>query len=1034
MPRKSQQYCCVFRPLPIFRLLLGASRLLPPILCLLVSAFWFPTSSYAQSSTATLSGTVEDQKGALVPGASIALINADQGSQRLATTNSDGRFVFPQIPPGRYSVTATREGFGPVEMKDVVLNVNDQVALRISLTVGSVSQTVDIVDGASLINESPAVGTTVDRQFVGNLPLNGRSFQSLMTLTPGVVLTKANSTEQGQFSVNGQRANANYFTIDGVGANIGVGLTFTPGQASGGSVPGFSASGGTNNLVSVDGLQEFKVQTSTYAPEFGRQPGGQVSIVTRSGTSDFHGSLSEYFRNDVLDAADWFTNSRRQKKPPLRQNIFGGVLGGPILLPRFGEGGHQPWYNGRNRTFFFFSYEGSRVRQPVVRTSSVPSLTVRQNAPVQLRPFVNAFPLPNGPNQTSGFAEFSVGFSVPSTTNSTSIRIDHNLGDKVTIFSRYNHAPSSIVQRGIASSLNTLNPVEAKTQTFTLGSTQSFTTRISNDLRVNYSTNKGLSSFVPDTLGGAIVPSDSLLFPSFASRENSVFIFSLLTTSVNVGPNVGFEQRQFNLVDGLSVVSGSHQLKLGIDYRRLSPVFSGRGYLLAVSFFGGPNQVLTGLPSNISISAQAPATAIFTNVSAYAQDTWKINRQLILTYGLRYEVNPAPSGIDGNDPIAITDASNLAGLAFAPRGTPLYGTTYNNIAPRIGIAYQLSEKPGRETVLRSGFGVFYDLGGGGVVNQFSASFPFTANRILTARAFPLISPADALPPALPASLPIARFFAVDPKLKLPYTVQWNVAVEQSLGTNQTFSVTYVGAAGRRLLRQEQVVAALNPALFTLNPALFTSTALFFLTKNADVSDYRALQLQFQRRLSSGLQTLVSYSWARSVDTTSTDSSQLLTPAGQVDPSLDSGPSDFDVRHALSGAISYEIPTPGQAVIVRRLLGNWALDTNLIARSATPVNVFMERFFGNGVFQFRPNLVSGVPLYLQGANFPGGKRINPAAFSVPTTTGHGNLGRNALRGFPVSGRSGSPPKVQFYRANQSSIQSGFLQYLESSQLR
>src|SRR5713101_4877213 len=258
MPRTSQQYRCAFRSLPVFRLLLGASRLPPIALCLLVSVFCFPSSSYAQSSTATLSGTVEDQKGALIADAGIALINAEQGSQRLATTNSEGTFVFPLLPPGRYSVTVTREGFAPVEIKGLVVNVNDQVAIKIHMNVGTVTQAVEIVEGASLINESPSVGTVVNRQFVENLPLNGRSFQSLITLTPGVLLTRTNSSEQGQFSVNGQRANANYFTIDGVGANIGVDGGAALGQGGGGSLSSLSAAGGTNNLVSVDALQEFK--------------------------------------------------------------------------------------------------------------------------------------------------------------------------------------------------------------------------------------------------------------------------------------------------------------------------------------------------------------------------------------------------------------------------------------------------------------------------------------------------------------------------------------------------------------------------------------------------------------------------------------------------------------------------------------------------------------------------------------------------------------------------------------------------------
>src|SRR6266446_3813302 len=265
--------------------------LLVVALCALPFAF-----AAAQSATATLSGTVEDERGAVVPGASVTVINNATLLKRDAITNSEGYFTVPLLQPGSYTVRAQHDGFRIAQIDNVVLNVGDQKALQIPLKTGDIKETVNITGEAPLINESPAVGTVVDRQFVGNLPLNGRSFQALITLAPGVVLTKTGVTEQGQFSVNGQRANANYFTVDGVSANIGASASTFPGQSGAGSLPGLGASGGTNNLVSVDALQEFKIQTSTYAPEFGRTPGAQVSIVTRSGTKDLHGSVFDYLR------------------------------------------------------------------------------------------------------------------------------------------------------------------------------------------------------------------------------------------------------------------------------------------------------------------------------------------------------------------------------------------------------------------------------------------------------------------------------------------------------------------------------------------------------------------------------------------------------------------------------------------------------------------------------------------------------------------------------------------------------------------
>src|SRR3569832_729763 len=329
--------------------------------CFLVLSFVLvisiANSVFAQGATATLSGIVIDENGAVISRANIAVISIAQGFERTADTNEEGSFVVSLLPPGNYTVKAELEGFTPAEFRDVVLNVNDQRNIKITLKVGKLaSQIVDVLDSPALLDESSAVGTTVDRQFVSNMPLNGRSVQPLINLSPGVVLTKATSTEGGQFSVNGQRANANYFTVDGVSANIGVSIGGTPFQASTGSLPDLAVSGGTNNLVSLDALEEFKIQTSSYAAEYGRTPGAQVQLITRAGTNQFHGTVYEYFRNEAFDAYDWFNNARKLAKPATRQSDFGFVLGGPILIPRFGEGGRHPLFYGKNSTFFFLSY------------------------------------------------------------------------------------------------------------------------------------------------------------------------------------------------------------------------------------------------------------------------------------------------------------------------------------------------------------------------------------------------------------------------------------------------------------------------------------------------------------------------------------------------------------------------------------------------------------------------------------------------------------------------------------------------------
>ena len=963
--------------------------------------------AFAQSPTATLTGTVTDQNDAVVPGVNIAVISIAQGFQRSAVTDGGGAYLIPLLPPGNYTVKAEREGFTTAEIRDVVLNVYDRVTLPIRLKVGNVtSQSVDVIDRPALIDQSPAVATTVDRQFVENLPLNGRSFQSLIALSPGVVMTRADFTEAGQFSVNGQRANANYFTVDGVSANIGAPTGLVPGQNGAGALPGLTTFGGTNNLASVDAVQEFKILTSTYAPEYGRTPGAQVSLVTRSGSNEFHGTLFDYFRNDALDANDWFANSRGFKRPALRQNDFGGVFGGPVLLPRFGEGGKQPGYDGHNRTFFFFSFEGLRLRQPLVGFSDVPSRAARTNPNIspEMRQILNAFPLPTGPDRANGFAEFATSFSNPATMNATSLRVDHTFNSKLTVFARINFAPSEILARagdnGLRS-LNTLRLTRVNTRTITAAATMLLNPTTTNDFRFNHSRNTNGGFFSLDTLGGAVPVPDSVLFPSFASSANDAIEVSLsggALASLNVGNANNNVQRQINLVDNLSLVRGAHQLKFGVDYRRLAPILSPRTYQQTITFNGitnATNGALAGRAQSLRVENNSgPQFPVITNFSLYGQDNWRPTRSLTLTYGLRWEVNPPPRESNGRDSYALTKLDAPEKLSFAPRGTALWETTYGNFAPRIGVAYQASETPGRELSLRGGFGVFYDLGTGTIVNSYVGAWPFRALRSASNVPFPF-SAASVARPAISEVPPTTSLVVLfDPHIKLPYTLQWNFAAEQALGRNQTISASYVAAAGRRLLRPEAI--RFGTARFP-NPN-FTTTAT--ISSNSAVSDYRALQIQFQRRLSRGLQALVSYTLGRSVDTASNDSGENNVPDVISSVSNDEGPSDFDVRHTVSSAVTYNIPTPKFGSVAEAVLGNWGVDGLFSARSATPLNVVVLTFTStSGIYFLRPNLVPDVPLYLTGPDIPGGRRLNPAAFARPASGQNGNLPRNHFRGFP-----------------------------------
>jgi hypothetical protein len=733
-------------------------------------------------------------------------------------------------------------------------------------------------------------------------------------------------------------------------------------------------------------MQEFRLQTSSFAPEFGRTPGGQISILTRSGTNSFHGTLFDYFRNGVLDANDWFSNLHRLPKSQEQQNDFGGVFGGPIR---------------KDKTFFFFSYEGLRLHQPSNRETVVPDVASRQQASKAVQPYLNAYPVPNGASLGQGLAQFNAGYSNPSALDAVSIRVDHNVSSKTTLFGRYNYSPSSFEERAPALSfgsvLSTTEFASYSTQTFTVGLTEFINQAISNEVRANYSNNRVGIRYALDHFGGADPILDSVLFPPGFSSANSSYTFTIVGAGQFADGNFGIdEQRQLNLVDNLSVIKASHQLKVGVDYRWLAP-FSSRGPYGQLAEFSGMSTAPGGALSN-------PATALFAdsiahqsdallsqNFSLYAQDTWKITPKLTLVYGLRWDVNPPLKGKNlANDPFTVEGLNNPSTMTLAPRGTPLYTTTYGNVAPRLGLSYQLRERSDWGSVLRAGGGILYDLGSGSL-GGVSSYFPYSATKVFSLWPFPL-SPQDAAPPLLTVNPPVLNILVADPNLKLPRTYQWNIALEQSLGSSQSLSLTYVGAVGRDLLRS----TVLNPASAG-NPDF----AFVFLTDNSATSNYNALQLKFQRRFWKGLHALASYSLSHSIDISSTDAAfAYLDPVGSVtNPNINRGDSDFDIRHSFTAAVTYDLPPLGARNVIHNILGNWSLDSFVIIRSAPPVNIVGAQISaGVAVLMPRPDIKPGLPLVLYGSQYPGGKAFNPAAF-VPAPGGQqGDLGRNVLRGF------------------------------------
>jgi len=944
----------------------------------LLSLLFHPWVIRAQTTNGSITGRVTDPSNATVPDAQVAAINLGTNFRYESVTNGAGEYTLTVLPPGTYRMEVEKSGFKKLIRPEVTLHVQDALAIDFEMAVGSVSDTVTVQAGAPLVNTTSAtVSTVVDQTFVENMPLNGRSFQTLIMLTPGVVVSQTAFDDQGQFSVNGQRADANYFTVDGVSANFGVTGYFPLVQSGGGALPALSAQGGTNSLVSVDAMQEFRMQTSSFAPEFGRTPGGQISILTRSGTNQFHGTAFEYFRNSVLDANDWFSNRDHLPKPEERQNDFGGVFGGPIL---------------KDKTFFFFSYEGLRLRQPATQETAVPDAASRQQAPATMQPYLNAYSVPNGPEVGQGLAEFNGSYSNPSSLDAYSIRVDHAINSKLSLFGRYNYSPSHANVRNPFGALSSTELLSSSVQTFTVGLTYSITSRISNEFRANYSNDRVGLAYSLDNFGGAVPLPESALFPPGFSSKDSDFLFDILGAGeYALGKQATDEQRQVNVVDNLSAAKGNHQMKFGVDYRWLSPFVSPLAYGTFTEFTG----MGTTAGGALSATAAFAQVAVFQadallehNLSFYGQDTWKISQRLTLTYGLRWDINPPLKGKNlANQPFTVTGLNDPATMTLAPRGTPLYDTTYGNVAPRVGLAYQFGDTPNRATVLRGGFGIFYDLGYGSL-GGVSSYFPYRAQNNFFSTPYPL-SPQQAAPPALTTDLPARNILVADRNLKLPRTYQWNVALEQALGTSQSVSFTYVGAIGRDLLRVTNIFDP-NADFGQVN-----------LTDNTATSDYQALQVKFQRRLSLGLQALASYTFSHSIDIASTDafSNYLSTPSFIANPNIDRGNSDFDVRHSFTAGVTYSLPTPEWNTFAKATLGGWSVDAFVLARSAPPVNVVSAFTIAAGTILYpRPNVVPGMPLELFGSQYPGGKIFNKAAFTPAPNGEQGDFGRNVLRGF------------------------------------
>ena len=1002
------------------RLLLSSALVL--VVCLLLIAAIIHPGAFAQSTAASISGRVTDQSSAAIADAEVEITNTDTGFTQIVKTNAEGVYSLPVLQPGKYLMNVRKQSFRTVSVTGITLNVQDNLSRNFALQVGSVSESITVTGDTVNINTTDAsVSTVIDQTYVQNMPLNGRSFQDLILLTPGVVtqtpqnnfaLNQLSSLGQtGEFSVNGQRAEENYYTVDGVSANLGgtsgSGLTANAGVS--GSLGASTTLGTTQALVSVDDLQEFRVQSSTYSAEYGRNPGGQFAFETKSGTNHWHGDVYDYLRNNYFDANDWFNNYLNIKEPPLRQNDFGGTLGGPIRIPHI--------YNGKDKTFFFVSYEGLRLIQPQPGSvSPTPDPCFRGTgactggavpAPAALQPVLQAFPMPNRPDIGDGWAQFKGSWSNPSSIDSTSVRFDHILTDKMRLFFRFSDTNSSTALRltynsGLGSPPTNEGVSGTTTRTYTGGATSLLTNRLSNEFRLNYSTNE--------------VPQKLIFVPFAGSKPLDLAQLTGLGANAFVGvdffyDNLGMQpaqgkgaigsEKQWNLVDTVSYSIGRHELKFGVDYRRFWSYAIDSNPQMIYFYCCDPTSVQNNSPLFDQITAEIPAYPLYKNFSAFVQDQWRTSRRLTLSMGVRWEVNPPPGATKGLLPYTI-QGSTPDTYAVAPQGTPLWKTTWHNLAPRLGVAYVIRDQQGWETVVRAGGGIFYDTG-----QQMGSQGFFGPGFIATgfpSNGFPQVPPVPVIyDPTTPQGQPYQAVpVGFAPHLQLPYTVQWNGSLEQAFGKSQALTLSYVGAHAAKLLRLDAISAPNNP-----NNSNF---GLFLFTDNGLTSDYDSGQAEFRRRLNRGLTALASYTWSHCIDYGSQN----------YNFGYQRGSCDIDVRHNFSGALSYDTPNLGGNHIFSTLLSHWGLDDRFIARTAFPVGLnggtYIDPLTGK---QLHAGLdfATNQPLYvygdactqlfgkeLTGLGCPGGRAINPNAFTnVPTDqngqpTRLGTAPRNLARGF------------------------------------
>jgi hypothetical protein len=869
-------------------------------------------------TTATLRGTITDPQGAVVPNAKVIVRSQATGVERTVMSDSDGNYQVASLDPGTYHVEVQAQGFQTQVINTVSIEVARTVDQNFQLTVGNVSQQVTVTSDVPVIeNATTSVGTVINQRTVQEIPLNGRHFVDLGLLIPGSVTPPQNGfltaplRGQGSFAINtaGNREDTVNFQINGINLNDMVQnqITFQP---------------------SINTVSEFKADNSTFSAEYGRNSGAIINIATRSGTNQYHGEMFEFFRNDALDARNFFD----AQKPPFHRNQFGFSIGGPIMLPHFGEGGRNVAYNGKNKTFFFFSYEGLRQRQGLTLVSDVLSDAQRAAAtnPTTIQ-LINLIPRANatGPG---GSPRFIGSATAPVDINQWTIDVSHTIGQNDRLHGYYANQHDLRGEPNLQG--NTIpgfgDQRTSQRQILTFNESHVFSPNLVNEVRFGF--NRIFITFAPK----ATLNPTSFGILDGVNDVIGIPQISITGTSLNFGGPTGFPQGRgdttFVISDTLSYLHGNHSFKFGGEFRRfLNNNFAQDPGTLG---FSNVNNFLAGNASTFTITLGNVTSSISQGaLGLFVQDNYKMRKNLTLELGLRYDWNMSPTERYNRfvNFIPTTDTLVQVNNGIAP----VYATNNKNLQPRVGFAWD--PWGNGKTSIRGAYAVLVDQPITNLVTGLSSNPPFALSLALpagrTATYTTLLAPGNAAPgTSLSPS-------AVDPGFDNAYVQSWNLNLQREVAKNLGVTIAYVGSKGSHLRLSRNINQFLPNGLrpfptVSASSPISPGVPLLNITEREGTgnSSYNALWVTAQKRLSRGLQFNTSYTWSKSIDYNS-QSSQGVTVQDSFNLRGDRGLSDFDARHRFVASALYELPFRGS-----RLVEGWELTVITQAQSGNPINI------------------------------------------------------------------------------------------------